>query len=226
MYQPAAFVQADSAALAALIAAQPLATLVFADADGALNADPIPMQWRPANPPSGDVAEPVLGPVLGHLVGHVARANPLWRHADGRAALAVFQGPQAYISPNWYPSKAANGMAVRTWNYTVAHAHGTLRAIDDVVWLRALVESLTTQHEASRPQPWQVSDAPADYIDKMLRAIVGIEIAVTRLEGKFKHSQNRPRADRVGTAGGLAAEPGEQARAMAELVRPADPPSS
>src|SRR5262249_22309736 len=142
----------------------------------------------------------------GHLVGHVARANPLWRDADNGSVLAVFQGAQAYVSPSWYPSKAATGQVVPTWNYTVAQAHGKLRAIDDAEWLRALVGSLTQQHEGNRAAPWHVSDAPDDYIDKMLRAIVGIEIAVHRLEGKWKHSQNRSTADRQGVAEGLSGE--------------------
>lgn len=208
MYQPAAFVQAEPAALAALIAQRPLATLVHAQDDG-LAADLIPMQWRPA-----------ADGLAGTLVGHVARANPLWRTAHGRPVLALFQGPQAYVSPSWYPSKAATGQVVPTWNYTVVQAHGVLHAIDDLTWLRALVEALTHQHEGKRPQPWQVADAPADYTDKMLRAIVGIEIAVTRLEGKWKLSQNRSLPDRLGVVAGLGAEPGDEARAMAALVRP------
>lgn len=211
MYQPAAFVQADPSALAALIAEQPLATLVHAG-DGGLTADLIPMQWRPG-----------ADGLTGTLVGHVARANPLWRAADARPVLAVFQGPQAYISPSWYPSKAATGQVVPTWNYTVVQAHGLLRAVDDVAWLRALVESLTEQHEGPRAHPWKVADAPADYLDKMLRAIVGIEITVTRLEGKWKVSQNRSRPDRLGVVAGLGAEPADEARAMAALARPPEP---
>lgn len=211
MYQPAAFVQADPSALAALIAEQPLATLVHAG-DGGLTADLIPMQWRPG-----------ADGLTGTLVGHVARANPLWRAADARPVLAVFQGPQAYISPSWYPSKAATGQVVPTWNYTVVQAHGLLRAVDDVAWLRALVESLTGQHEGPRAHPWKVADAPADYLDKMLRAIVGIEITVTRLEGKWKVSQNRSRPDRLGVVAGLGAEPADEARAMAALARPPEP---
>ncbi|HEV8689167.1 MAG TPA: FMN-binding negative transcriptional regulator [Ideonella sp.] len=214
MYQPAAFVQADPAALARLIAEQPLATLVRTDGQGQLVADLIPLQWRPIADAAPDAQ------LKGHLVGHVARANPLWREADGAAVLAVFQGPQAYISPSWYPSKADTGQVVPTWNYTVAQAHGRLRVIDDVVWLRALVESLTAQHEGHRAQPWHVADAPAGYIDKMLRAIVGIEIAVHRLEGKWKHSQNRGLADRAGVAAGLEAEARAEAQAMAALVKP------
>lgn len=214
MYQPAAFVQADPAALAKLIAEQPLATLAYTGADGQLVADLIPLLWRPVADAAPDAA------LQGHLVGHVARANPLWREADGGAVLAVFQGPQAYISPSWYASKAATGQVVPTWNYTVAQAHGRLRAIDDAVWVRALVESLTHQHEGHRAAPWHVSDAPADYIEKMLRAIVGIEIAVHRLEGKWKHSQNRGAADRAGVASGLEAETRAEAQAMAALVQP------
>ncbi len=212
MYQPAAFVQADPDALAKLIAEQPLATLVYTGAEGQLVADPIPLQWRPAADAAPDAS------LIGHLVGHVARANPLWREADGTAVMAVFQGAQAYVSPAWYPSKAAGGQVVPTWNYTMVQAHGRLRAIDDSVWLRALVESLTRQHEGHRAEPWHVSDAPDDYIGKMLRAIVGIEIAVHRLDGKWKHSQNRSAADREGVAQGLTAD--AEGAAMAALVRP------
>ena len=146
--------------------------------------------------------------------------HPLWREAVGTAVLAVFQGAQAYVSPSWYPSKAAGGQVVPTWNYTMAQAHGRLRAIDDAAWLRALVESLTRQHEGHRAEPWHVSDAPNEYIGKMLRAIVGIEIAVERIEGRWKMSQNRSEADRLGVAAGLQQIGSEEARAVAALVQP------
>ena len=118
--------------------------------------------------------------------------------------LAVFSGPQAYITPGWYPSKAATHKVVPTWNYTVVHAHGVLRAIEDAPWLHALVSRLTAHHESPRAAPWAVSDAPEDYVQQMLRAIVGIEIPVTRLVGKWKISQNRSEPDRQGVAAGLA----------------------
>ena len=156
----------------------------------------------------------------GTLIGHVARANPVWQ-ALQQPSVAVFTGPQAYVSPNWYPSKHANGKAVPTWNYASVHAHGVAQAFDDPARLLELVTSLTQRHERVQAQPWQVSDAPADYLQAMLKAIVGIEIPVRRWVGKFKASQNRSAADRLGVVAGLTALGGEQANAMAELVRPA-----
>jgi transcriptional regulator len=191
VYQPAHFVEQDQDALLALMQAAPLATLIRGGET--LAADVMPLEvdrtdtgWR--------------------LIGHVARANTLWREADGQQVLALFQGPQAYVSPNWYPGKADHGKAVPTWNYTMVQAHGTLRAIEDPQWLLAFVTRLTERHEGGRAMPWHVADAPADYIASMLRAIVGIEIAVTRLEGKFKLSQNRPAEDRTGVVLGLEAD--------------------
>jgi len=136
------------------------------------------------------------------LRGHVARANPVWKKGDGDA-LAVFLGPHAYISPNWYPSKAETGKAVPTWNYIAVHARGRMRWIDDAEWLRAHVGQLSATHEAGRDVPWMISDAPAGYIDSMLRGIVGFELSIQMLEGKWKLSQNRDEADRAGTREGL-----------------------
>ena len=191
MYQPAHFVEQDADALLALMTAAPLATLVRGGAE--LAADVLPLEvervgagWR--------------------VTGHVARANALWREADGQPVLAIFQGPQAYISPNGYPSKAQHGKAVPTWNYTMVQVHGTLRAIEDPQWLRAFVTRLTERHEGGRAMPWHVADAPADYVDAMLKAIVGIEIEVTKLEGKFKLSQNRSAEDRTGVVLGLESD--------------------
>jgi transcriptional regulator len=197
MYQPAHFKPDDEAALAALMGAHPLAHIVRSGPEGALDADPVPLFY--------DADRRVL-------LGHVARANPLWRTAPGRPVLAIFGGPAAYVSPNWYPSKAETHKAVPTWNYTVVHAHGTLAARDDATWLRDFLPRLTSRHEATQAQPWSMADAPEDYLQQMLRAIVGIEIAVTRLVGKFKLSQNRPAADREGVVRGLGDDP------MAALV--------
>ncbi len=210
MYLPRHFEAPDLHAMHALIGARPLATLVAAGAQG-LGADHIPLELDATSGAHGT------------LRGHVARANPLWRDADGAEVLAVFHGPQAYVSPSWYPGKALHGKVVPTWNYTVVHAHGRLRAVDDAPWLRALVERLTTAHEAPFPVPWAVGDAPVDYLAQMLRAIVGIEITLTRLVGKWKTSQNRDRADRAGVAAGLAALGGDAAREMADLVRGTGP---
>jgi transcriptional regulator len=209
MYLPQHFEQADPEALAALMREFPLAALVTVQ-DGVPTADHIPMEY--------DAASRMLR-------GHVARANPLWRVADGQQVVAIFNGPQAYVSPSWYPSKAATHKVVPTWNYTVVHAHGVLRAVDDAPWLRALVGHLTQHHEAPRALPWAVDDAPADFVQQLLRAIVGIEIPVSRLLGKWKISQNRSEADRLGVAQGLAqgltqgqADSTAQAHAMAALV--------
>ncbi|MBS1217086.1 MAG: FMN-binding negative transcriptional regulator [Proteobacteria bacterium] len=155
----------------------------------------------------------------GTLRGHVARGNPLWRQMhEGGEVLAIFQGPQRYVTPSWYPSKRATGKVVPTWNYAVVHARGPLLVREDRVWLRDLVSRLTRQQEAGLPQPWGIADAPADYIEQMLGAIVGIEIPVARLQGKWKVSQNRVATDRIGVIDGLVACGDAQALAMADLV--------
>jgi transcriptional regulator len=191
MYLPKHFEQADRDALVALMRERPLATLVIATPDGP-TADLIPLEY---------VAE---GGAHGTLRGHVARANPLWKHA-GAQALAVFTGPDAYVSPNWYPSKREHGKVVPTWNYTMVQARGALRAVDDAPWLRALLGRLTDHHEAAQARPWSVNDAPEDFVQQTLRAIVGIEIELVSLVGKWKVSQNRSAADRRGVADGLSA---------------------
>jgi transcriptional regulator len=188
MYLPKHFEQTDRAALTALMREHPLATLIVATPNGP-SADLIPLEFDDA---------------ASTLRGHVARANPLWKHA-GAQALAVFTGPEAYISPGWYASKREHGKVVPTWNYTMVQARGALHALDDAPWLRALVGRLTDHHERTQGSPWAVSDAPDDFLQQMLRAIVGIEIAVESLVGKWKVSQNRSAADREGTAAGLAA---------------------
>ena len=201
MYLPKHFEQTDAAALEKLLREHPLATLVSSGPDG-LTADHIPLEY--------DAASHTLR-------GHVARANPLWKVAGGQPVLAVFQGPQAYVSPSWYATKAEHHKVVPTWNYVVVHAHGELRVVDQAPWLLDLVSRLTRHHETPQVQPWAVSDAPEDYVQTMLRAIVGIEIPLTKLVGKWKMSQNRHEADRVGVARGLAAQGQEQA---ARLVHP------
>lgn len=157
---------------------------------------------------------------MGTLVGHVSRANPVWRALEaGVPSVVLFQGPQRYITPGWYPGKAAHGKVVPTWNYVVAHAHGVARARQEPDWLRGMLIRLTSVHEADQPAPWSLDEAPADYIDKMLTAIVGIEIPIDRLEGKCKASQDEDWPDRVGTVAGLAQCPGGDAQAMAQLVQ-------
>ena len=206
MYLPKHFEQTDAAALHSLMRAHPLAALVHSGPQGP-TADHIPLEFHAGEGPHGT------------LRGHVARANPLWQQAAGQTVLAIFGGPQAYVTPSWYAAKREHGKVVPTWNYTVVHAHGVLRVVEDAPWLHALVGRLTDQHEAPRAAPWSVDDAPADYVQPMLRAIVGIEIAVERLVGKWKLSQNRNEADRRGVAEGLAAETGADARAMAAMLR-------
>lgn len=156
----------------------------------------------------------------GTLIGHVSRANPVWRALDqGVPSVVLFKGPQRYITPNWYPGKAAHGKVVPTWNYVVAHAHGVARARQERDWLHTMLQRLTAAQETAQPRPWTLGEAPADYIDKMLSAIVGIEIPIERLEGKCKASQDEDWQDRMGTVAGLAQCPGEGAQAMAQLVQ-------
>jgi transcriptional regulator len=155
----------------------------------------------------------------GTLVGHVACANPVWRHlGPQQPSVVMFQGPQAYISPSWYPGTAAHGKVVPTWNYSAVHAHGVARAIEDRAWLLAMLRRLTHTHEAAQAAPWRVDDAPAGYVDAMLRAIVGIEIPIDRLEGRLKASQDEALEDRHGTVLGLQQRGGEQDLAMAQQV--------
>jgi len=207
MYLPAHFAETRIEVLQRLIYEQPLAALVTFES-GALNANHIPFELDAAPAP------------LGTLRGHVARANPVWKsHSPEVEALAIFQGAQHYITPAWYPSKRETGKVVPTFNYIVVHAYGTLRVIEDREWLRGLVNRLTNRHEAGRVDPWKVTDAPDDYVDKMLGAIVGIEMKLTKLTGKWKTSQNQPAANRDGVIDGLDELATPQAKAMSALVR-------
>jgi transcriptional regulator len=209
MYLPAHFAESRPEVLAALIRSHPFGLLVTQNHDGSVDANSIPF-----------VLDPGAAGTPGVLRGHVARANPLWQTARGEVdSLVVFQGPQGYVSPGWYPSKAEHGKVVPTWNYVMVQARGALRPIDDPEWLRAFVTRLTERHEGERAAPWAVSDAPADYIETMLRAIVGIEIELASLTGKWKVSQNRPAADRAGVIAGLLREGGDGALA-AEVGSP------
>lgn len=205
MYQVGAFREERIDVMHALMRSHRLATLVTVH-DGVPEANHLPLLIDPDPAPNGT------------LRGHVARANPVWRQADGREVLAIFHGPQAYVTPSWYPSKRETGQVVPTWNYAVVHAWGPLTVHDDREWLRALVTRLTDQQEAALPQPWRVADAPADYLERMLGAIVGIEIPLARLSGKWKVSQNRTSADRAGVVDGLGSQGNAQAQAMADLV--------
>ena len=209
MYDVKAFREERVEVLHALIKAHPLATLVTSTVDG-LEANHIPFLIYPVPVPEGK---------FGTLRGHVARANPLWRSFNADVeVLAVFQGAQGYISPSCYPSKAQNGKVVPTWNYAVVHAHGPLVVHDDVEWLRNLVAPLTQSQELPREKPWHVTDAPADYIDSMLKAIVGIEIPIRRLQGKWKMSQNRMHQDRAGVINALATQGDEASLALLKAM--------
>lgn len=156
----------------------------------------------------------------GTLIGHVARANGVWRGLDGAMpSIVIFQGPQAYITPGWYPGKHAHGKVVPTWNYVVVHAHGIARAVEDIDWKMDMLERLTNRHEAGQQMPWRIADAPASYVEQMSRAIVGIEIPIDRLEAKLKASQDEEMPDRLGTVAGLENQAHGAGDAMADLVR-------
>lgn len=152
------------------------------------------------------------------LEGHVARQNPHWRSADAGPTIAIFQGPQAYISPGWYPSKQEHGKVVPTWNYSVVHAHGILEAIDDPDFLLRHIADLTQKNETGRAMPWGIDDAPGDYIPKLTRGIVGLRLTVSRIDGASKMGQNRSDADRKGAVAGLSEENDFGASAVAEKM--------
>ena len=193
MYIPAHFAESRPEVLHDLIRRHPLGMLVTHGAAG-LDANHIPFELNAA---SGS---------LGTLAGHVARANPVWQQLrDGDEVMVVFRAADAYISPNWYPSKHEQHRQVPTWNYMVAHAHGRVRIVDDERFVRGIVGRLKKTHEASQAVPWKMADSPREFIDGLLQAIVGIEIEITRLEGKSKLSQNKEARDLRGAIEGLAA---------------------
>lgn len=188
MYIPEHFAEKRPEALARIIRDAPLGALVTQGEQG-LDADHIPFEFAPT-----------LG-THGTLSAHVARANPLWQHCpSGTPVMVIFRGQGAYISPNWYPSKHETHRLVPTWNYEVVHAHGILTIHDDERYVRGIVARLTRQHEAAEPTPWKMGDSSVEYIDSMLRNIIGIEITVTSLVGKVKMSQNREDRDRLAAA--------------------------
>ncbi|MCY1437182.1 Protease synthase and sporulation protein PAI 2 [compost metagenome] len=206
MYLPSAFRQDDPAEMLRLIAETRLATLVTSGERG-LQASHLPLLLEPGEGEHGT------------LYGHLARANPQWRElAAGAEALLIFQGPDAYVSPAFYPAKAEHGKVVPTWNYIAVHAYGQAEVIEDASRLLDIVSRLTRQHEGEREQPWAVSDAPADYIAGMLRAIVGFRLPIERLEGKWKLSQNRSQADLQGVRQGLAGSAREGERQLAGRI--------
>jgi transcriptional regulator len=206
MYVPAHFKEDRVLILHETIRQVGFGTLVTYGDDG-LEANHLPM-----------LLDADSGP-LGMLLGHVARANPQWRRAHGDVqSLAMFLGPNTYITPSWYRTKTETGKVVPTWNYLAIHAYGELAFFDDRSKLRAHVERLTEAHERERTAPWAVSDAPSDYIDQMLGGIVGFTLRIDRLEGKWKMSQNRSAPDRAGVTAGLAEEKGAAQRAVAHVM--------
>jgi len=200
MYVPAHFAM-DDAAVRELLDRHGAGDLVTATAEG-LRCTMMPF-----------VHDPSIGE-HGALLGHFARNNDHWRHAPVGEAMVILRGPDAYISPNWYASKAEHGRVVPTWNYVTAHVYGELVVHDDVVWLEDLVRRLTATHEAAQPTPWTVDDAPPRFVAGQLRAIVGVELRITRVEAKAKLSQNRPPADVDGVVAGTRAL-GDEAMARA-----------
>jgi transcriptional regulator len=205
MYQPPHHREDRLGVQHALIRAHPFGTLITIGSNG-LVANSIPFVLDPALP-------------LGVLKGHVARANSQWRDFDPAVgALIVFQGVETYVTPSWYETKRQTGKVVPTWNYVMVHAWGTMRAVEDRDWLALQIDALTRQQEAGRADPWTVGDAPSTFVEAQLKGIVGIEIAINRIEGKWKVSQNRPEADRAGVVAGLREEGDEASLAMAELV--------
>lgn len=206
MYLPQQFEETRPETLHELIRRHVLGTFVVAG-HGELVANHIPFVLDAGDGPQGT------------LRGHVARSNPVWKQFGNNVdALVVFQGPESYITPSWYPSKHADGKAVPTWNYAVVHVYGQPRAKEDSAWLLEHVTQLTRLHEAHQALPWEVSDAPKDYMDRMIAGIVGVEIPISKIQGKWKVSQNRKVADRLGVAAGLELQANEQSRQMAELV--------
>ncbi len=209
MYNPAHFALTDPEALQRVIHQHPLGMLVTHGPEG-LDANHLPFEYDPSRGEHGT------------LIAHVARANPVWQQCAGGAdVMVVFRGVEGYISPSWYPSKHEAHRQVPTWNYEVVHAHGRLTVRDDEKFVRGVVARLTRTHEAAEPQPWKMGDAPTDYLDMMLQAIVGIEVAVTRLEGKAELGQNKELRDRQGAVEALHARGrAPLAQAMGQTLPP------
>lgn len=206
MYLPKHFEENRTDVLHEMMRAHPLGALVTLDAQG-LNANHIPFEIDPGSGP------------FGTLRAHVARSNPLWCDVSAeRDALVIFQGARSYISPSLYATKEEGGKVVPTYNFMVAHAYGRLKVIDDPAWIRAHLGRLTDSLEAGRARPWKVEDAPDDYIEKLLAAVVGIEIPVSRLIGKWKVSQNQPRENRISVEQGLRAAGDPDSVAIADAV--------
>ena len=214
MYIPPSNAEHDVDTILAFMEAHPLGILVTSSASDGLFATHLPLLVHRDRAPQGV------------LEGHLARANPHHRQAgDGAEALVIFAGPDAYITPEWYEAKREHGRVVPTWNYVAVHAYGTLRFVDDPHFLRRHLESLTSRHESPRAVPWAVSDAPGEYVAQQMKAIVGFELTISRLEGKWKMSQNRSAADIDGVVLGLRESEVPTERAVAEIVEARRPTS-
>ncbi|TQC96177.1 FMN-binding negative transcriptional regulator [Moraxellaceae bacterium AER2_44_116] len=205
MYIPPHFQEQREEVLLGLIAKNPLSAIVWQSPDGTV-ADHIPLSFKKSE----------LG--NGYLIGHVARNNPLWQHAANQEVLVIFQGANAYISPNWYATKQETGKVVPTWNYVAVHVYGKIRAIEDANWIFQQISTLTSLHEQSQTKPWKVTDAPSDYIDRMISAIVGIEIEITNIIGKSKMSQNQVTHNQQSVGTALNNLGSEMAKSVADLV--------
>ncbi len=207
MYVPDHFKEDDVGQLQQYIRDYGFGLLIVAD-DAGIEANHVPFHLNLE-----------AGGSLGHLHCHLARGNPAWQRVqDGARVLAVFQGPDAYVSPSWYETKAETGRVVPTWNYLSVHVEGRARAIEDPVWLKRHLHRLTDQHESGMSTPWSVDDAPADFTERLVQAIVGVEIEIESLTGKLKASQNQPERNRAGVKTGLEAEEGEHSRAMSRFI--------
>ena len=206
MYQPPHFREDDLGVQHALIRAHPLGLLITAGASGPM-ANPLPFLLEAA-------------PGKGVLKAHMAKANQQWREiADGAPALVVFQGVESYVTPSWYATKQETGKVVPTWNYAIVQVRGPARIVDDAQWLRSQIEALTGEHEHGRPAPWAVGDAPEPFVAAQIKGIIGVEIEIADIDGKWKVSQNRPAADVSGVVSGLRQD-GQPHRSdeMADLV--------
>lgn len=192
MYTPPAFSVEDITEQHKLIRSHPLGVIISAGAEG-LQASPLPFHLN------ADVSP------LGRLEGHLSRANKHWQSLQDAEVLIVFQGADAYVTPSWYQAKVEHGKVVPTWNYVMVQARGRVRVIDDADWLRGHITRLTTEHEATREAPWNVSDAPAAFIEGLIKGIIGLEVVIDHIEGKWKVSQNRSEVDRAGVIAGLTA---------------------
>jgi len=205
MYQPTLFQEGRIDVMHDLMRAYPFAAIVTSG-EGGLVANHLPFLLK------------CRDTEFGVLEGHVARENPIWRDR-GREVLVIFSGPQHYITPSWYPSKREHGKVVPTWNYAVVHAHGLLCVHEEEGWLRGHLQELVAQHEAGRDQVWTIDNTPDDFIAAMLKDIVGFEVKIEKLQGKWKVSQNRNEADRSGVVRGLKSEGAPFSREMSELIR-------